>query len=425
MDFRTWNFLLFALHSNYLLTNSDQTVFQARPLANTIFLRPKRANTFFVEEILKGNLERECFEERCNKEEAREVFEDNQKTEDFWTIYYDGDQCKPNPCEHGGTCKDGIGGYSCKCTDMYSGINCEKDVSECPSGGPLACEHFCKPTHGPYRCFCTKGYILHSDNRSCIPHAQNPCGSTQTTSERPASLNRNQNDPSDKVCPQGRCPWQVTFVDANDKVVCHGVILGKRSVLTTAGCMTTDKHLYMVFAGQPNEKRNASEATIQTLHKRYSLGQPEDDLAFLQLKQPVAMTLDTIPLCLPEKDFSENVLMKANRESVVVSGASRPSYLSLEDCQAKLNLTFSLTNKMFCMEEGVSAGDVRVRSQQKKGQCDLKSGTPVATVEGNTAFLTGMSLSQSDCNQGLVFTKVSRYLHWIRPLLKQSEADHS
>lgn len=425
MDFRTWNFLLLVLHSNYLLTSTDQTVFQTRSLASTIFQRAKRANTFLVEEILQGNLERECFEERCSKEEAREVFEDNQKTEDFWTIYYDGDQCKPNPCEHGGTCKDKIGGYSCMCTDIYSGINCEKDVSECPSGGPLACEHYCKPMHGSFRCFCAKGYTLHSDGRSCVPQVQNPCGKMQITSERPASLKSNQNDPSDKVCPQGKCPWQVTFVDADGNVVCHGVILGKKSVLTTAGCMTTDKHLYMVFAGQPTEKRNASHDTTWTFPKRYSFGQPDDDLAFLQLKQPVPLSLDIIPLCLPEKDFSENVLMQTDREGVLANGASHPSYLSLEDCQDKLNLTFSLTNKMFCMEERVPAGGMRLRSQQRRAQCDLKSGTPVATVEGNTAFLTGMSLIQSDCDQGLVFTKVSRYLHWIRPLLLRSEAEQS
>jgi hypothetical protein len=29
---------------------------------------------------MKGNLERECIEELCNKEEAREVFENNPET---------------------------------------------------------------------------------------------------------------------------------------------------------------------------------------------------------------------------------------------------------------------------------------------------------------------------------------------------------
>lgn len=55
-------------------------VFRQAPEADTVFLRSKRANQFLVEEILQGNLERECYEEQCNYEEAREVFEDNAKT---------------------------------------------------------------------------------------------------------------------------------------------------------------------------------------------------------------------------------------------------------------------------------------------------------------------------------------------------------
>lgn len=41
--------------------------------------RTKRANSF-LEELKKGNIERECNEERCSKEEAREAFEDQEKT---------------------------------------------------------------------------------------------------------------------------------------------------------------------------------------------------------------------------------------------------------------------------------------------------------------------------------------------------------
>lgn len=32
------------------------------------------------EELLRGNLERECQEEKCDLEEVREVFEDDEKT---------------------------------------------------------------------------------------------------------------------------------------------------------------------------------------------------------------------------------------------------------------------------------------------------------------------------------------------------------
>lgn len=54
-------------------------VFRA-PQAHSVFLRSKRANSILVEEILQGNLERECYEELCNYEEAREYYEDDSLT---------------------------------------------------------------------------------------------------------------------------------------------------------------------------------------------------------------------------------------------------------------------------------------------------------------------------------------------------------
>lgn len=54
-------------------------MFRPRASSNA-FLRSKRANMFLVEEMLQGNLERECIEEICSYEEAREYFEDTAKT---------------------------------------------------------------------------------------------------------------------------------------------------------------------------------------------------------------------------------------------------------------------------------------------------------------------------------------------------------
>lgn len=48
-------------------------------MANRFLQRTKRANSLF-EEFKSGNIERECIEERCSKEEAREAFEDQEKT---------------------------------------------------------------------------------------------------------------------------------------------------------------------------------------------------------------------------------------------------------------------------------------------------------------------------------------------------------
>ncbi|KAM9454680.1 protein Z, vitamin K-dependent plasma glycoprotein b [Clarias gariepinus] len=413
MEFQLWGFFYFTLNCFYLLTTADRTVFRSDSQAKAIFLRPKRANSFLLEEILKGNLERECYEEKCTKEEAREVFEDNQKTETFWNKYHDGDQCQSNPCQHGGTCKDKIGGYSCRCTDMYTGDNCEKDVSECPSGGPLGCEQFCRSLHDSYRCFCARGYTLHSDGRSCIPLDKDSCG--RVLSDDYISKSKDQND---SICPQGKCPWQVTFMGVGGEEICHGVILGRKSILTSAACLAKDVDSLVIV--HSNEKMNSSQVTERIAHDRYIIGKPADDLAFFVLKEPIALGLGPIQLCLPEKDFSENILMKHGKEGMTVGATNKPSYLPLDICQSKLNLSFSLTNKMFCMEKQEPEG-MSKRSEEKKIECDLTSGSPVATMEGNTAFLTGLFMSQSDCTQGLVFTKISRYLPWIRNLLRKKE----
>lgn len=60
--------------------------------ASQVLVRSRRANQLF-EEVKPGNLERECVEEICDHEEAREVFEDSVKTEKFWNNYVD---CKGN-----------------------------------------------------------------------------------------------------------------------------------------------------------------------------------------------------------------------------------------------------------------------------------------------------------------------------------------
>lgn len=48
--------------------------------ADSILWRRRRANTGLFEEFLKGNVERECMEEKCVLEEAREAFENDEKT---------------------------------------------------------------------------------------------------------------------------------------------------------------------------------------------------------------------------------------------------------------------------------------------------------------------------------------------------------
>lgn len=59
---------------------SDPIVFLEKGQALSLLKRPRRANKGFLEEMLKGNLERECLEEICSYEEAFEALESIDQT---------------------------------------------------------------------------------------------------------------------------------------------------------------------------------------------------------------------------------------------------------------------------------------------------------------------------------------------------------
>ncbi|XP_072277651.1 prothrombin [Pyxicephalus adspersus] len=72
-----------------------QNVFLSNQAASSVLTRSRRANSF-MEELRPGNMERECIEEVCDYEEAREIKESDDATKIFWQQY----QCKYNRIHH-------------------------------------------------------------------------------------------------------------------------------------------------------------------------------------------------------------------------------------------------------------------------------------------------------------------------------------
>ncbi|KAK7881106.1 hypothetical protein WMY93_032284 [Mugilogobius chulae] len=57
--------------------------------ASSFLSRSLLFNSWDFELVVQGDLQRECIEEICSYEEAREVFEDDAKTQQFWETYKD------------------------------------------------------------------------------------------------------------------------------------------------------------------------------------------------------------------------------------------------------------------------------------------------------------------------------------------------
>uniref|UniRef100_A0A3Q2ZC84 Coagulation factor VII, like n=1 Tax=Kryptolebias marmoratus TaxID=37003 RepID=A0A3Q2ZC84_KRYMA len=95
----------------------------------SVFLHRSRRANYLLEELRQGNLERECLEEKCSYEEAKEIFES------FWRTYTAVDHCLSSPCENGATCTRHIDSYTCKCPPGFHGLNCDRG-----SNLPLICQ---------------------------------------------------------------------------------------------------------------------------------------------------------------------------------------------------------------------------------------------------------------------------------------------
>lgn len=197
------------------------------------------------------------------------------------------------------------------------------------------------------------------------------------------------------------------------------------------------------------------------LHERFHVDRHDNDLALLELVYQVDFGPAQIHVCLPSKDFCENILMHSGTTGIIKTpGASQTQelvYMTLDECRRQLKVSHPLSNKMFCMKQTGGTGrqngplgnqngmqnttDAQTENQDQNGvsgrpsgagngsknqndepiaaaarRCNhLLPGTPVATMDRGTAFLTGLlTSSPADCGGGLVFTKVSRYLGWIK-----------
>lgn len=213
-----------------------------------------------------------------------------------------------------------------------------------------------------------------------------------------------------------------------------------------------------------NEKRYLAVRAIN-LHQRFRRDHHDNNLALLELTRPLTLSPTLIHLCLPTKDFSENILMHSGRSGITkgVSEIQEVAYMTLDECRNNLKVSHPLSNKMFCMKQkraarqrhgpagtqnvvhgrasrnqhenenpGKSNGkpnSVKVQNLETSGASDTRQcghllpGTPVATVDRGTVFLTGLLISSpADCDgSGLVFSKLSRYLGWIKPQLGDVE----
>lgn len=413
--------LLCLLAGAMAAVQDPHAVFLDKQQASTMISRPKRNVGGSPDQ--PASLEQACMEKVCNYEEARKIFQDSYRTDIFWAVYIDGDQCAESPCKNGAMCSDSVGGYDCVCKSGFTGVHCENDQTVCILEKNKGCSQFCKPGYTSYECSCARGWKLNSDRNKCDPAGKFPCGKVNNLNLWDGRLSTNTRSNFEGLsCSSTECPWQALLVSADSAGFCSGVILKENMVLTTAHCAKKYSS-FQVVVGKRSTTYESGEQTMYLKelhhHPRYVEGRPENDLTVIELQSHINFKKEVTAACLPERDFAENVLL-AGEYPAIVSGWKEPK----EETAFQGPLTFNqlvygrlpkcletypqmMTNKLGCT------------TAQANADCTMSSGSPLLTLYRDVFFLTGVvSLPPgADCNQGFIFQKVSRHQGWLRKIM--------
>ncbi|XP_062383230.1 coagulation factor X [Sardina pilchardus] len=471
--FWTLSFLL-------LLHHTWADVFLQSQDANRVLKRWKRANSPF-EEFRQGNMERECVEEACDYEEAREIFEHPEKTDEFWNVYHDGNACDSQPCINNGQCKDGLGKYNCFCPQGFHGYNCEFAIPQMCENNNGGCDHFCHVIDENIGCSCAQGYTLALNGKDC--HSDDPfkCGvihpkekktrtiffhipdddnTTQSATPPPTTAQRYETaanysadtdydmangtdsayDTGDDFlpesagstrvvggedCPPGECPWQALLMNEEGLGFCGGTILNEYFILSAAHCMNQSKATTIVlgeFNINKEEGREAKhEVELYVTHMNYIPATYHNDIALIKLKTPIKFNKYILPACLPERDFAERVLM--NQKEGMMSGFGRLGERSAQTTLLQ-RLTVPFVDRASCIESSSFKVSKHMFCagylEAGRDACQGDSGGPHVTRYKDTWFVTGVvSWGEGCARDGKygVYTQVSKYIRWLNQLM--------
>uniref|UniRef100_F6TQ11 Vitamin K-dependent protein C n=1 Tax=Callithrix jacchus TaxID=9483 RepID=F6TQ11_CALJA len=387
---------------------SLDSVFSSSERAHQVLRVHKRASNF-LEELRPGNLERECVEEICDFEEAKEIFQNVDDTLAFWSKYVE-----------------------------VSFLNCSLD-----NGG---CMHYCLEEEGGRRCSCALGYKLGDDHLQCEPAVKFPCGRLWRRMEKKRThLKRDTEDQEDQVDPRlvdgkltrrGDSPWQVVLLDSQKKLACGAVLIHPSWVLTAAHCLEDPRKLLVRLGEYDLRRWERWELDLDIeevlVHPNYSKSTTDNDIALVRLAQPATLSQTIVPVCLPDSGLAERELTQAGQETIVTGWG----YQSSREKDPKRNRTFVLNfikipvvprnecSKVMSnmvSENMLCAGILGDRQDA----CDGDSGGPMVVSFRGTWFLVGLVSWGEGCgllhNYG-VYTKVSRYLDWIHQHISDKEA---
>lgn len=219
-------------------------------------------------------------------------------------------------------------------------------------------------------------------------------------------------------------PWQVALIvrgsEPDEGQFCGGSIIADRWILTACHCVEGLKaDQIQVYSGSINLKRGGKVSNVKSIyeHQGYSERTLDNDIALIELEQPIQFSDDSNPIELVNDEVNNELQTPGQRVTVSgwgvtetgssTSGLRKVKVDMISDNSCSASYGRAVTTNMFCAGFDTGGADA----------CQGDSGGPLfAKAMNETNYLMGIvSWGEGCAVAGFygVYTRIYNYLDWI------------
>ncbi|XP_017048755.1 venom protease [Drosophila ficusphila] len=243
-----------------------------------------------------------------------------------------------------------------------------------------------------------------------------------SVSQECGKFNEEQYKNNQTITEPNEHPWVGRIVSKeNSKLVCVGILIDARHVVTAAHCVSHDDDgpSGVIFGDSDSGNTNLIESI--TVHPDYSLTKRVNDLAIIKLTKDVEFTDFVQPICLPSSEIPK---IGPPNFDLIAAGYEGPSIKriseGLERSEKRFKVPFTRTDSNECHKLQPRFSPELICGQAEK---DPLSGSALVEATGNPRkyHLVGIAVvGFGSINQAYHgYLNVRSYLNWIKQELSK------
>ncbi|KAF8778863.1 Coagulation factor X like protein [Argiope bruennichi] len=222
-----------------------------------------------------------------------------------------------------------------------------------------------------------------------------------------------------------------------ENLFCGGVILDKETVLTAAQCVTGTQNIRLLFgtvyptaAGDSGSEQKRSISRV-ILHPDFDNETKANDIALLKFEPELKFSETIQPICLPDLNFTDKILLQGQKGLVPGWGYNYTMYMYIPAVNYEVaNVSVQLSDKCMeaCQRQGLSSCSTpnTFCADYPEGidACMYRGAPMVIEYEERERYILAglvtrkLAANERNCRRGEVNTVLTNVEHFMPFILK-------